>query len=178
MERPDDNIAEIAECNSNCACDRTLCRNRLVQHSSSNLGLRFQVFLTDDMGWGVRTMQPITAGTYICEYIGEIIGEDEAQRRARRYRSEGKNNYLWTQGGKLIHRTQSNVNFRTITDDRRDENGKYITLYQSLVWSEPDSILSTSRWTRLSLVSNRFLLAYIHRRRQRANDRLQLRVFG
>uniref|UniRef100_A0A8C6MJP1 SET domain-containing protein n=1 Tax=Nothobranchius furzeri TaxID=105023 RepID=A0A8C6MJP1_NOTFU len=33
------------------------------------------------MGWGVRAMQDVPQGTFICEYVGEIIRDAEADRR-------------------------------------------------------------------------------------------------
>uniref|UniRef100_A0A3B5LPZ2 SET domain-containing protein n=1 Tax=Xiphophorus couchianus TaxID=32473 RepID=A0A3B5LPZ2_9TELE len=33
------------------------------------------------MGWGVRTVQDVPQGTFICEYVGEIISNSEADKR-------------------------------------------------------------------------------------------------
>uniref|UniRef100_A0A3B3BS97 SET domain-containing protein n=1 Tax=Oryzias melastigma TaxID=30732 RepID=A0A3B3BS97_ORYME len=33
------------------------------------------------MGWGVRAMQDIPQGTFVCEYVGEIIRDTEADKR-------------------------------------------------------------------------------------------------
>ncbi|KAK6306580.1 hypothetical protein J4Q44_G00235050 [Coregonus suidteri] len=33
------------------------------------------------MGWGVRALQDIPQGTFICEYVGEIITDAEADGR-------------------------------------------------------------------------------------------------
>ena len=38
-------------------------------------------FKTDQCGWGVETLADIPAGTFVCEYIGELITEQEAERR-------------------------------------------------------------------------------------------------
>ena len=35
------------------------------------------------MGWGVRTGENIPKGKFICEYVGEIITSEEADRRAK-----------------------------------------------------------------------------------------------
>ncbi|KAM6931235.1 histone-lysine N-methyltransferase EHMT1-like [Xenentodon cancila] len=67
----------LFECNHACSCWRT-CRNRVVQNG---LRVRLQVFRTQKMGWGVRTMQDIPQGTFICEYVGEIIADSEADKR-------------------------------------------------------------------------------------------------
>ncbi|XP_023727784.1 histone-lysine N-methyltransferase EHMT2 isoform X3 [Cryptotermes secundus] len=78
---PDFNYADppmLFECNQGCSCNRITCHNRVVQHG---LTARFQLFRTKDKGWGVRTLRPISKGTYVCEYIGEIISDCEADHR-------------------------------------------------------------------------------------------------
>ncbi|XP_070706429.1 histone-lysine N-methyltransferase EHMT1 [Pempheris klunzingeri] len=67
----------IFECNHACSCWRT-CKNRVVQNG---LRTRLQIFRTSKKGWGVRALQDIPQGTFICEYVGEIISEAEAEMR-------------------------------------------------------------------------------------------------
>uniref|UniRef100_A0A1A8DI31 Euchromatic histone-lysine N-methyltransferase 1b n=2 Tax=Nothobranchius kadleci TaxID=1051664 RepID=A0A1A8DI31_NOTKA len=67
----------IFECNHACSCWRT-CKNRVVQNG---LRTRLQLFRTSKKGWGVRTLQDIPQGTFVCEYVGEIITESEAELR-------------------------------------------------------------------------------------------------
>ncbi|XP_026859467.2 histone-lysine N-methyltransferase EHMT1 isoform X3 [Electrophorus electricus] len=67
----------IFECNHACSCWRT-CKNRVVQNG---LRTRLQLFRTQNMGWGVRTLQDIPRGTFVCEYVGEIISDAEADVR-------------------------------------------------------------------------------------------------
>ncbi|KAM6046877.1 histone-lysine N-methyltransferase EHMT1 isoform 3-T3 [Theristicus caerulescens] len=77
---PEFNMAEpplIFECNHACSCWRT-CRNRVVQNG---LRTRLQLYRTQKMGWGVRTMQDIPLGTFVCEYVGELISDSEADVR-------------------------------------------------------------------------------------------------
>ncbi|KAG8141740.1 hypothetical protein E2320_006427 [Naja naja] len=77
---PEFNTAEpplIFECNHACSCWRN-CRNRVVQNG---LRTRLQLFRTRKMGWGVRTMQDIPLGTFVCEYVGELISDAEANVR-------------------------------------------------------------------------------------------------
>ncbi|KAM7393231.1 hypothetical protein PAMA_008061 [Pampus argenteus] len=69
--------ALIFECNHACSCWRT-CKNRVVQNG---LRTRLQLFRTSKKGWGVRTLQDIPQGTFVCEYVGEIISEAEAEMR-------------------------------------------------------------------------------------------------
>uniref|UniRef100_A0A8D3D528 Euchromatic histone-lysine N-methyltransferase 1b n=1 Tax=Scophthalmus maximus TaxID=52904 RepID=A0A8D3D528_SCOMX len=67
----------IFECNHACSCWRT-CKNRVVQNG---LRTRLQLFRTSKKGWGVRAQQDIPQGTFVCEYVGEIISEAEAEMR-------------------------------------------------------------------------------------------------
>ncbi|XP_052443766.1 histone-lysine N-methyltransferase EHMT1 isoform X9 [Carassius gibelio] len=67
----------IFECNHACSCCRT-CKNRVVQNG---LRIRLQLFRTQMMGWGVKTLQDIPQGTFVCEYVGEIISDAEADVR-------------------------------------------------------------------------------------------------
>ncbi|KAI5088441.1 histone-lysine N-methyltransferase, H3 lysine-9 specific 5 isoform X1, partial [Silurus meridionalis] len=67
----------LFECNHACACWRT-CRNRVVQN---RLRARLQVFRTAKMGWGVRALQDVPKGAFICEFAGEIISDGEANVR-------------------------------------------------------------------------------------------------
>ncbi|XP_051907028.1 histone-lysine N-methyltransferase EHMT1-like isoform X2 [Hippocampus zosterae] len=67
----------IFECNHACSCWRT-CKNRVVQNG---LRTRLELFRTSKKGWGVRALQDIPQGTFVCEYVGEIISEAEAEMR-------------------------------------------------------------------------------------------------
>ncbi|XP_077417801.1 histone-lysine N-methyltransferase EHMT1-like isoform X5 [Vanacampus margaritifer] len=67
----------LFECNHACSCWRT-CKNRVVQNG---VKVRLQLFKTKRMGWGVRVMQDVPQGTFICEYVGEIITDTEANTR-------------------------------------------------------------------------------------------------
>lgn len=61
----------IYECGSSCQCSIN-CRNRVTQ---KGIRLHFEVFRTRDRGWGLRSWDPIRAGTFICEYTGEVVEE-------------------------------------------------------------------------------------------------------
>ncbi|XP_057778520.1 LOW QUALITY PROTEIN: histone-lysine N-methyltransferase, H3 lysine-9 specific SUVH5-like [Salvia miltiorrhiza] len=75
----------IHECGPSCKCPPT-CMNRVSQG-----GLRFQleIFKTKSMGWGVRSRNYMEPGSFICEYIGELLDENEADKRI------GKDEYLF-----------------------------------------------------------------------------------
>ncbi|KAI3980409.1 hypothetical protein MKX01_003948 [Papaver californicum] len=63
----------VHECGPSCSCYPD-CSNQVSQNS---LKLRLEVFKTKDKGWGLWSWDPIRAGTFICEYAGEVIGKDD-----------------------------------------------------------------------------------------------------
>ncbi|OIW13299.1 hypothetical protein TanjilG_02819 [Lupinus angustifolius] len=59
----------VHECGPACQCSPN-CKNRASQ---SGLKYHMEVFKTTDRGWGLRSLDPIRAGSFICEYAGEVI---------------------------------------------------------------------------------------------------------
>ena len=60
--------------------------NRVVQ-----LGRKYKlcIFRTSNRGWGVKTLQRIPKGSFVVEYVGEVITSDEAEIRGQSYDAEG-----------------------------------------------------------------------------------------
>lgn len=52
-----------------------------------------EVCSTGNKGWGVRTLEEIPRGAFVCEYAGEVISFAEAKRRQLRQTSE-ESNYI------------------------------------------------------------------------------------
>jgi len=77
-QQPTDYCQPVFECNSHCACPGS-CLNRVVQKGQH---LKLQVFKTKYKGWGLRTLEFIKKFTFVCEYAGELISTQEAQKRA------------------------------------------------------------------------------------------------
>ncbi|KAI3973077.1 hypothetical protein MKX01_019735 [Papaver californicum] len=68
----------IKECWSKCGCNKQ-CGNRVVQRGIS---WNLQVFLTvEGKGWGLRTLDDLPRGTFVCEYVGEILTSKELNER-------------------------------------------------------------------------------------------------
>ncbi|CAM0945001.1 unnamed protein product [Alopecurus aequalis] len=67
----------IYECGSSCKCPPT-CHNRVSQHG---IKFRLQIFKTKSMGWGVRSLDFIPEGSFVCEYIGELLENEDADER-------------------------------------------------------------------------------------------------
>lgn len=77
----------IYECNKRCKCGPE-CPNRVVQ-----LGRKFKlsIFRTaNGRGWGVKTLQNIKAGSFVVEYVGEVITDVEAEKRGKYYDAVGR----------------------------------------------------------------------------------------
>ena len=69
----------IYECNSKCSCHREHCSNRVVQQG---LFVHLQLFKDKHKGWGLRTLHDLPRGTFICQYIGELLTSDQGHQRA------------------------------------------------------------------------------------------------
>ncbi|NXY76804.1 SETB2 methyltransferase, partial [Glareola pratincola] len=66
----------IYECSVLCGCDKMMCQNRVVQHG---IQVRLQVFNTEKKGWGVRCLDDIDKGTFVCTYSGRLMSRAEVQ---------------------------------------------------------------------------------------------------
>ncbi|MCL7023836.1 hypothetical protein MKW94_021637 [Papaver nudicaule] len=78
----------VYECGPLCKCPPS-CYNRVSQH-----GIKFQleIFKTKSRGWGVRSLNSIPSGSFICEYTGKLLSEKEADHRT------GNDEYLFDLG--------------------------------------------------------------------------------
>ncbi|XP_012288677.1 histone-lysine N-methyltransferase eggless [Orussus abietinus] len=75
----------IYECNSRCKCAVKTCLNRVVQHP---LTLKLQVFKTAPRGWGIRCLNDIPLGSFICIYAGRLLTEQGANEGGKNYGDE------------------------------------------------------------------------------------------
>ena len=69
----------VTECSYVCRCGPD-CINRVVQ---KGLQRRLEVFRCKNKGWGLRAMEAIPTGAFVCEYVGELITCAEAETRGR-----------------------------------------------------------------------------------------------
>ncbi|KAF8090114.1 hypothetical protein N665_0486s0012 [Sinapis alba] len=78
----------IYECGPLCKCPAS-CYLRVTQR-----GIKFplEIFKTESRGWGVRSLSSIPSGSFICEYVGELLEDKEAERRT------GNDEYLFDIG--------------------------------------------------------------------------------
>ncbi|XP_065362259.1 histone-lysine N-methyltransferase ash1 [Calliphora vicina] len=89
------------ECSpSNCPT-REKCRNQKIQKHDIAPGV--ERFMTENKGWGVRTKLSIEKGTYILEYVGEVVTEREFKdRMATIYLNDTHHYCLHLDGGLVI----------------------------------------------------------------------------
>ncbi|XP_062098199.1 histone-lysine N-methyltransferase, H3 lysine-9 specific SUVH6-like [Humulus lupulus] len=78
----------VYECGPSCKCPPS-CRNRVSQHG---IKFKLEIFKTKLRGWGLRSQECIPIGSFICEYIGELLKDEEAEKRA------GYDDYLFDIG--------------------------------------------------------------------------------
>ncbi|PIA36247.1 hypothetical protein AQUCO_03400271v1 [Aquilegia coerulea] len=80
----------IKECWSKCGCNKQ-CGNRVVQRG---IACNLQVFMTSEgKGWGLRTLEDLPKGAFICEYVGEVLTNTELYER--NIQSTGKEKHTY-----------------------------------------------------------------------------------
>ncbi|KAM1169309.1 hypothetical protein ACFX19_031649 [Malus domestica] len=93
-----------------CIANAQNLRNVLVRLRTTEL----EIFKTESRGWGVRSLNSIPSGSFICECIGELLEEKEAEERTGNdeYQFDIGNNYndnsVWDGLSTLMPNAQSN----------------------------------------------------------------------
>lgn len=65
----------FAECSpSTCPCGDNCDNQRIQKHDWVQCLERFRA---EGKGWGIRTKEPLRAGQFIIEYLGEVVSEQE-----------------------------------------------------------------------------------------------------
>lgn len=78
----------VYECGPSCKCPPS-CHNRVSQHG---IKFKLEIFKTKLRGWGLRSRNFIPIGSFICEYVGELLNDEQAEKRA------GYDDYLFDIG--------------------------------------------------------------------------------
>ncbi|KAJ6792632.1 histone-lysine N-methyltransferase family member SUVH9-like [Iris pallida] len=65
----------IYECGPYCRCSAS-CPNRVSQKGLTN---RLEIFRSLETGWGVRSLDLIRAGSFICEFSGLVLTKQQAE---------------------------------------------------------------------------------------------------
>ncbi|KAG8055033.1 hypothetical protein GUJ93_ZPchr0001g32458 [Zizania palustris] len=104
----------VYECGESCQCSFN-CRNRVTQ---KGVMIHFEVFRTTNRGWGLRSWDPIRAGSFICEYVGKVVDDNKVNL-------DGEDDYLfqtvcpgektlkWNYGPELIGEQITNISADT-----------------------------------------------------------------
>lgn len=87
------NASMNIECSKKCKLGDK-CRN---QRFAKREIAKVKVSLTKDRGWGLIAAEDIKSHTFIIEYCGELIDEDEKQRRLEVARLENEHNFYFFQ---------------------------------------------------------------------------------
>ncbi|XP_053680641.1 histone-lysine N-methyltransferase ash1 [Anopheles nili] len=94
-----------------CPCgDR--CRNTSIQRHEYAPGL--ERFMTEEKGWGIRSRESIPKGSFIMEYLGEVVTEREFKERMRTLYLNDTHHYCLNLDGGLVidgHRMGSDCRF-------------------------------------------------------------------
>lgn len=91
----------VYECNHLCKCS-SKCPNRVLQNG---VKVKMEVFKTVSKGWALRACETILRGTFVCEFVGEVLDEQEASRRSIRCRKEGFG-YFYDMGTRMQHMSE------------------------------------------------------------------------
>ncbi|CAH8389377.1 unnamed protein product [Eruca vesicaria subsp. sativa] len=65
----------VFECGVRCKCSYS-CANRVAQRGFRK---KMEVFRTREFGWGVRSLDLIHAGEFICEYAGVVVTKEQGE---------------------------------------------------------------------------------------------------
>ncbi|PNT73866.1 hypothetical protein BRADI_1g03235v3 [Brachypodium distachyon] len=66
----------VYECGALCGCPAASCLNRVTQRGMEH---RLEVFRSKETEWGVRTLDLIQPGAFVCEYSGDVLTVDDGQ---------------------------------------------------------------------------------------------------
>ncbi|XP_051013452.1 histone-lysine N-methyltransferase ASH1L isoform X1 [Acomys russatus] len=91
----------FAECSPNtCPCGEQCCNQRIQRHEWVQCLERFRA---EEKGWGIRTKEPLKAGQFIIEYLGEVVSEQEFRNRMiEQYHSHSDHYCLSLDSGMVI----------------------------------------------------------------------------
>lgn len=80
--------------------DTDICKC-FLQHDTDKDSMFCQVYWTKEgKGWGLRTLEDLPPGTFVCEYVGEILTSSEMKERKVAIQTLGKNTFPLQLGAK------------------------------------------------------------------------------
>ncbi|XP_035204427.1 histone-lysine N-methyltransferase SETD2-like isoform X2 [Stegodyphus dumicola] len=81
----------MIECGSRCATGDA-CSNKRFQKRQY---VKAEPFKTDKKGWGLKLLENVPMGTFVIEYVGEIISRKEFKQRVKQYAREKSKHYYF-----------------------------------------------------------------------------------
>ncbi|KAL7752403.1 hypothetical protein RI367_001937 [Sorochytrium milnesiophthora] len=84
---------QIRECNVNCACTAKTCFNRVVQRGMTIP--RLTLSYTAAKQWHVKCESNIPEGTFVCQYLGQVISVADAQELEKQYSKHTACTYIF-----------------------------------------------------------------------------------
>ncbi|XP_049396214.1 histone-lysine N-methyltransferase, H3 lysine-9 specific SUVH6-like [Solanum stenotomum] len=109
----------VYDCGPSCKCPPS-CKNRVSQHGPR---YHLEVFKTKSRGWGLRSRDHVSSRSFLCEYVGELLDEKEAENRI------GHDEYLFDIGNydeeipKRNVARNNNLKVESNSLMRKDEDG-------------------------------------------------------
>ncbi|KAK9880140.1 hypothetical protein WA026_008655 [Henosepilachna vigintioctopunctata] len=82
----------LTECNPDLCPSGQKCNNQCFEKREYPQVIPYR---TEGRGWGLKTMEFIQKGQFIIEYVGEIIDDEEYQRRINRMHQQKDENYYF-----------------------------------------------------------------------------------
>jgi histone-lysine N-methyltransferase SETMAR len=88
---PQNQTTFLRECHLGCKCNESSCMNRTVQNGCA---FNLEIFELANKGRCVRTLEQIGAGAFVIDYLGELIGLNEAVVRFEHRQALNESNYI------------------------------------------------------------------------------------
>lgn len=125
---PERVLTGIYECNKTCKCSSS-CLNRVVQNPLSQ---KLQLFMTEKKGWGVRCMNDIPQGSFICVYVGYLLTEADANEGGKNYGDEylAELDYIEVLE-KIKENYENDVPENDLVDNDSSKNDKNVAITES-----------------------------------------------
>lgn len=82
----------MTECNPEVCPAGSKCTN---QQFEKRLYPPLVPYKTNAKGWGLKCLESLHKGQFVIEYVGEMIGEQEYQRRIKKMNEQKNDNYYF-----------------------------------------------------------------------------------
>ena len=94
------NRMTFTECDPDSCPLGDRCSNMAIQKQKSSVTV--QRFMTRDKGWGIKTRTSVVKGTFIMEYLGEVVTDKEFKRRMQTDYKHDSHHYCLHVGEGLV----------------------------------------------------------------------------